>query len=319
MAGTTARTREARKEGALRTTSGSASANVSAPSKDGRETRDGDSTVQSLTRALQLLELLSDDDEGYRLVDLAARSGLSTSTVHRLLTTLEQRQFAHFDRERSLWYVGVRCFAVGAAFARRRRISELALPMMRRLSDLCGETINLGVVSDGQIVFASQVEGRFGSRALATPGQHAPLHGTAMGQAVLASRSEPDVMQYLRTFGLPRLTNNTIARPSRLHETLAEVRRRGYAVDDEQNAIGLCCIAAAIFDEHGRPFAAVSMAGSSQRLGRSRFDELGAWVRWAASEISVAYGGRCAALPCPPSMHAIPQPAESHVDTPASH
>lgn len=315
MAGTTTRTREARKEAAARAVAPAASAD--SPSREGRECRDGDSTVQSLTRALQLIELLSDDDEGYRLVDLAARSGLSTSTVHRLLTTLEQRQFVQFDRERSLWYVGVRCFSVGAAFARRRRISELALPVMQRLSALSGETVNLGVASDGQIVFACQAEGPHGSRALARPGQRAPLHGTAMGQAVLAAKSEPDVLQYLRTFGLPRLTNNTIARPSRLHETLAEVRRRGYAVDDEQNAVGLCCIAAAICDEHGRPFAAVSLAGSSQRIVRTRFDELGAWVRWAAAEISAAYGGRCTRVPCP-----MPVPAASlpfHAGAPESY
>ncbi|WP_455286830.1 IclR family transcriptional regulator [Cupriavidus necator] len=307
MSSTTTRTRAARKETATRATVAPA-ASADPPSREGRECRDGDSTVQSLTRALQLIELLSDDDEGYRLVDLAARSGLSTSTVHRLLTTLEQRQFVQFDRERSLWYVGVRCFSVGAAFARRRRISELALPVMQRLSALSGETINLGVASDGQIVFACQVEGRHGSRALARPGQRAPLHGTAMGQAVLAAKSEPDVLQYLRTFGLPRLTDNTIARPSRLHETLAEVRRRGYAVDDEQNALGLCCIAAAIYDEHGRPFAAVSLAGSSQRIVRARFDELGAWVRWAAAEISAAYGGRCTPVPCPQPMSAVSLP-----------
>src|SRR5262249_22625209 len=72
-------------------------------SKPTRANRDCDGTVQSLTRALQLLELLAGDDEGYRLVDIAARSGLSSSTAHRLLTTLEQRQFVQFDRETSLW------------------------------------------------------------------------------------------------------------------------------------------------------------------------------------------------------------------------
>ncbi|HSW15874.1 MAG TPA: helix-turn-helix domain-containing protein, partial [Ramlibacter sp.] len=104
------------------------------PSRTAKVTRidrDGDSTVQSLTRAMQLLELLAEDDEGFRLVDIAAHSGLSSSTAHRLLTTLEQRQFVQFDRETSLWYVGVRCFSVGAAFARRRRIAHLALPVMR--------------------------------------------------------------------------------------------------------------------------------------------------------------------------------------------
>ena len=157
--------------------------------------RDNDSTVQSLTRAMQLLELLAEDDEGFRLVDIAAHSGLSSSTAHRLLTTLEQRRFVQFDRETNLWYVGVRCFSVGAAFGRRRRIAHLALPVMRRLRDSTGESINLGIADLGDIVFVTQVESRELMRAIGKPGFRAPLHGTAMGQAILAAMSEEDVLQ----------------------------------------------------------------------------------------------------------------------------
>jgi IclR family acetate operon transcriptional repressor len=254
--------------------------------------RDSDGTVQSLTRAMQLLELLADDDEGYRLVDIAAHSGLSSSTAHRLLTTLEQRRFAQFDRETSLWYVGVRCFSVGAAFGRRRRITDLASPVMRRLRDSAGESINLGVADLGDIVFVTQVESREMVRAIGKPGFRAPLHGTAMGQAILAAMAEDDVLRYLRAYGLPRLTDNTIARASRLHEALGEVRRAGYAIDDEQNALGLRCIAAAIRDEHGQPFAAISLVGPTQRIKCTDFASLGAAVRAAADEITGCYGGR---------------------------
>jgi IclR family acetate operon transcriptional repressor len=89
-------------------TSHARSPKVSAPVT--RIDRSADGTVQSLTRAMQLLELLAEDDEGFRLVDIAAHSGLSTSTAHRLLTTLEQRQFVQFDRESSLWFVGCAAF-----------------------------------------------------------------------------------------------------------------------------------------------------------------------------------------------------------------
>jgi IclR family acetate operon transcriptional repressor len=266
------------------------------PAPAARPDRDPDGTVQSLTRALQLLELLAGDDDGYRLVDIVARSGLSSSTAHRLLTTLEQRQFAQFDRESSLWYVGVRCFSVGSAFARRRRISVLALPVMRRLRDRCNESVNLGIADLGDIVFVTQVESREVMRAIGKPGFRAPLHGTAMGQAILAAMAEDDVLQYLRTYGLPKLTPNTIARASRLHETLRDVRRVGFAIDDEQNVVGLRCIAAAIRDEHGQPFGAISLVGPTQRVKGADFDRIGVTVRAAADEITAAYGGR-AALP----------------------
>ena len=262
------------------------------PAKVTRIDRDSDGTVQSLDRALQLLELLAGDDEGYRLVDIAARSGLSSSTAHRLLTTLEQRQFVQFDRATNLWYVGVRCFAVGSAFARRRRISVLALPVMRRLRDSLNESVNLGIADLGDIVFVTQVESREVMRAIGKPGFRAPLHGTAMGQAILAAMTQDDVLLYLRTYGLPKLTPNTIARASRLHETLGDVRRAGYAVDDEQNAVGLRCVAAAIRDEHGQPFGAISLVGPTQRVRSADFERLGAAVRRAADEITAAYGGR---------------------------
>lgn len=262
-------------------------------SVDGRSDCDG--TVQALSRALQLLELLGDDTEGYRLVDLADRSGLAPSTVHRLLTTLQQHRFVQFERESNLWHVGARCFSVGATFARRRRIQELALPVMRRLRDLTRASVNLGLADEDDILFVGQVKGPTANEAVAELGQRIPLHGAAIGQAILAGWPEADVQRYLRTRGLPRFTRNTIARPSRLYEALATVRSAGYAVDDEQNAPGLRCIAAAIRDEHGRPFAALSVAGPSHCLPVDEFAALGARIRAASDEISAGFGGRAAA------------------------
>src|SRR6202042_2702319 len=87
-----------------------------------------DGGVQSVDRALLIIETLAEDDEGYRLTDLAVRTGLSPSTVHRLLTALEKRRFVQFDRAESKWHVGARSFTVGATFARRRNFSAQALP-----------------------------------------------------------------------------------------------------------------------------------------------------------------------------------------------
>lgn len=258
--------------------------------------READGTVQSLVRALGLLELLAEDDDGYRLVDLAERAGLSTSTTHRLLTTLEQKRFVHFDRAANLWHVGVQCFAVGAAFGRRRNITALALPVMQRLRDATGETVNLGLGDQGDLVILAQVESRQLMRAMGKPGGRMPLACTAMGQAILAAMPEQDVSDYLRTYGLPRLTPNSIARPTKLHAALAEARRAGYAVDHEENAVGLRCVAAVIHNEYGRPYAAVSIAGPTVRVTLSRLPELGAQVVEASREIAVAIGGRPPAL-----------------------
>lgn len=254
--------------------------------------READGTVQSLVRALRLLELLAEDDDGYRLVDLAQRAGLSTSTTHRLLTTLEQKRFVQFDREANLWHVGVQTFAVGAAFGRRRSIATLALPVMRRLRDLTGETVNLGLADQGDVVFLTQVESREVMRAMGKPGGRLPLACTAMGQAILAAMSESRVSDYLQRYGLPRLTPNSISRPGKLHEALEKVRRTGYAVDHEENVAGLRCVAAVICNEVAEPVAALSIAGPTVRITLGRVPEIGQQVSAAAREVSSAIGGR---------------------------
>src|SRR6267142_1983735 len=128
-------------------------------SADGEpDARDGG--VQSVDRALSIIETLAEDDEGYRLSDLAIRTGLSTSTVHRLLGTLENRRFVQFDRTESKWHVGARCFTVGATFARRRNFSAQAVPYLRKLRDLTRETANLAVVDDEFIVVLTRMESR---------------------------------------------------------------------------------------------------------------------------------------------------------------
>lgn len=262
---------------------------------------DADGVVQSLNRALKLLELLAEDDDGYRLVDLAERAGLSASTTHRLLTTLEQKRFVQFDREANLWHVGVQCFAVGAAFARRRNIATLAAPVMRRLRDTTGETVNLGLADQGDVVFLGQVESRELMRAMGKPGGRMPLACTAMGQAILAAMTDEDVSDYVQRYGLPRRTPSSIARPTKLHEALAEARRTGYAVDHEENAVGLRCVAAVIHNEYGRPHAAVSIAGPTVRVTLGRLPELGAQVVAASREITAAIGGHAPAPPRQPT------------------
>jgi IclR family transcriptional regulator, acetate operon repressor len=248
--------------------------------------------VQSLGRAIDILEVLAEDDEGFRLIDLAERVGLSPSTTHRLLTTLEQRSFVQSDRTDNLWHIGVGCFAVGATFLRRRNVVAQALPFMRRLRDEAGETVNLGVEQDGEVVFLTQVESREVMRAITRPGGRSAMHCSGMGKALLAAAGDDALAAILRKRGLRRVTPHTIVRPTALRADLEATRRRRYAVDDEENSVGLRCIASAIFDEHEQPFAAVSLAGPKVRLSDERIQALGPTVASIAAEITRALGGR---------------------------
>ena len=126
--------------------------------------------VQSLVRALGIINQLAAVDEGMSLTNIAESVRLPPSTVHRLLTTLEQERYVHFDHERRLWSVGVQAFVAGAAFLKTRNLVGVARPYMRALMNESAETVNLAVEDEYEAVYLAQVECRQMMRALARPG-----------------------------------------------------------------------------------------------------------------------------------------------------
>jgi IclR family acetate operon transcriptional repressor len=250
----------------------------------------GSGQVQSLDRALSILERLAEAD-GMTLTDLAQSVGLAPSTTHRLLTTLQQRRFADFDEDYSVWVIGVGAFNVGNAFLRNRRIVTLGRPVMRRLMEDVGETVNLAVEDKDELVYVTQFESHAPMRAFFRPGRRAPMHASAIGKAMLAESDDDFLTEYLHRKGMPRFTDKTIVDPARLRAELAQVRERGWAVDDEEHTVGMRCVAATIHNEHGEVIAGVSLSGPSVRVTETRLGELGARVVHAANQITEQIGG----------------------------
>jgi IclR family acetate operon transcriptional repressor len=254
--------------------------------------RNGGDQVQSLARALTLLNRIAESSgEGASLTELAQQVGLPASTAHRLLTTLEQERYVRFDPEGRLWSVGVQAFVTGCTFTKSRSLVSLARPHMRNLMEESGETVNLGVMDEGQAVYLSQVECRQMMRAFARPGSRVPLHCSAIGKAILSATPDKTLSKILHQRGMPCLTVKTITSPAALRGNLEHIRATGYAVDDEEHAVGLRCIAAPIFDETGDVIAAISASGPTARISEERMLQLGAMVAQAARGISSDMGG----------------------------
>ena len=247
--------------------------------------------VKSLVRALALVNRLAEGDEGVSLTDVAQQVGLSPSTAHRLLTTLEQERYVHFDPERRLWSVGVQAFMSGNAFLKTRDIVAVARPHMRALMEESQETVNLAVEDQSAAVYLAQVECRQMMRSFARPGGRVPLHCSSVGKALLSTMSDAQLSKVLHHQGLPRVTLKTINTPKVLREDLARSRERGYALDDEEHAVGLRCIAAVVFDEHAQAIAAVSLSGPMARIPDERIPVLGERVRSRAGMITAQFGG----------------------------
>ncbi|MGD1878648.1 MAG: IclR family transcriptional regulator [Kiloniellaceae bacterium] len=250
----------------------------------------GGGQVQSLDRALSILERLAAAD-GMPQPDQAQSVGLAPSPTHRLLTTLQQRRFADFDEEYSVWVIGVGAFNVGNAFLRNRRIVTLGRPVMRRLMEDVGETVNLAVEDQNELVYVTQFESHAPMRAFFRPGRRAPMHASAVGKAMLAEMDEATVAALLHRKGMPRFTDKTLVDPAALRAELVRVRERGWAVDDEEHTVGMRCVAATIHNEHGEVIAGVSLSGPSVRVTEARLGELGARVVRAANQITEQIGG----------------------------
>jgi IclR family acetate operon transcriptional repressor len=250
-----------------------------------------DGGVQSVDRALLIIETLAEDDEGYRLTDLAVRTGLSPSTVHRLLTTLEKRRFVQFDRGESTWHIGAQSFAVGSTFVRRRNFVTQALPYLRKLRDQTRETANLAVVDDGAMVVLTRVESREIMRSVTKAGGRVPMVASGLGKALLATYSEQDVFAIIQRDGMPRLTSKSIVRAGELCKSLHDIRRQGYSVDDEEALIGLRCVSAVVYDDCSEPLAAISVSGKASRVPNDRLPILGKLVQEVAAELTTALRG----------------------------
>ncbi len=247
--------------------------------------------VQSLVRALALVNRVAAADDGVTLTELAQQVGLSSSTAHRLLTTLEQERYVHFDPERRLWTVGVQAFVTGSAFLKTRSLVGAARPQMRMLMEESEETVNLAIEDEAEAIYLSQVECRQMMRAFARPGGRVPLHCSSVGKALLSAMPDSKLAKVLHRHGLPRVTIKTLNTTAALRADLATARERGYALDDEEHAVGLRCIAAVIFNENADAVAAVSLSGPMARIPDERIPLLGQLVRGRADAITAQLGG----------------------------
>ncbi|SCB32851.1 transcriptional regulator, IclR family [Rhizobium multihospitium] len=249
------------------------------------------SSVQVLDRSLKLLELVAEAD-GAVLTDLADRSAMAPSTVHRLLTSLAQHGMVAHDDETGAWTIGVKAFEIGTAYLRFRKLGTISRPFLKRLMEESGETANIAIEEDGDVVFISQAESHAPMRAFFRPGRRGPIHASGIGKAILSTWADSQIEALLAGRSLQHFTDKTRDTLPKLLTDMAEIRSRGWSIDDEEHTLGMRCVAAPIFDEYGEAVAGISISGPAVRLPDDKVAALGPVVRAAAGELTKAMGGK---------------------------
>ena len=245
-------------------------------------------TIKSLDRALGVLAELA-RVENASLSELAQRMGESPATLYRVLTTFSLHGMVESDEATQTWHIGPDAFLIGSVFLRRTGLIEVSRPILRRLMEETGETANLGIEKNDAVLFISQVETHAPIRAFFPPGTLSPLHASGIGKVLLAYAPDASVARFAAA-GMEHFTENTKSNLAELSADLAEIRTRGYSLDEQERTLGMRCIAAPIRNVYAEVVAGLSVSGPTSRLTPDQIAPLSRAVKKAADAVSMAMG-----------------------------
>lgn len=240
--------------------------------------------VQSLERALDILEVLSRSEREMGVTEISPAVGLANGTTHRLLSTLTRRGYARQVSGTRKYTLGPRTITL--ASSGRERLGPLARPFLEELMEISQESSNLAALDRNSVVYISQVPASRMVRMFTEPGNRVPAHASGTGKALLAHQPPEVVDSILGKGELPRFTAHTITDVNQLKDELERIRERGYAVDSEEAEEGVRCLAAPVLGAEGRVVAAMSISGPTSRLDQTRLEELVPHIKRISNDLS---------------------------------
>ncbi|WP_425058749.1 HTH-type transcriptional regulator XynR [Sporomusa carbonis] len=246
--------------------------------------------LQSVDNALRILELFSDNVGELGVTEISRKLEIGRSTAHRLLTTLENRNFVEQNQTTGKYKLGIKIVNLGAHILGSLNVIKECRPFLEQVSKATGETCHLAFLSNGEdITFVDKVPGKNPAIMSSMVGLKMPAHVTGTGKAILAFLPENELERYFRKAQLKRYTPNTITDPQELRKYLEIVRQQGYSEDQQESDEGLTCFAAPVRDFTGKVIAAMSVSGAASRVNTRR-DELVREIKKAAEQASRACG-----------------------------
>jgi DNA-binding IclR family transcriptional regulator len=250
----------------------------------------GELILTTLDKGLTILETLAEHPgDGLTLTELGRAIGMHRSTLFRFLATLRARGYVERDPATDRYRLGVGALTLTSAFLNNLDLRQIARPFLQDLCDRTQELVHLTRMDRDEVVTIDRIEGNQPVSLQTDIGARRPAYCTASGKVFLAYLPAAETDRILAR-GMDRNTATTITTPAEMHEHLAEARRQGYAVDDEERIDGVRCVASPIFDLDGNLTGTLSIAAPTVRTSRERLDRLGEAVRDAAAALSRQLG-----------------------------
>lgn len=247
-------------------------------------------TVQSVDRALTILNILKEHPKGLGVTELSHRLNVSKSTVHRLLSSLLLQGFVKQDVENDRYLLGLKLIELGEVVSSHLNIRKTAAPYLNQLAETTGETVHLVMMDQSEIVYIDKTESEATIRMFSRIGKRAPMHCTGVGKAILAFLPEEKIDEVLTERPMTKFTENTITDQAEMKKHLQEIRSRGVSFDLEEHEEGIQCAAAPLFNFHGDVVGGISVAGPIMRVDDKKLEHLAVEVKKVSQEISSLLG-----------------------------
>jgi DNA-binding IclR family transcriptional regulator len=247
--------------------------------------------IQAVDHALDLLEQFQGDVDELGVTELSKRLKLHKNNVFRLLATLESRSYIEQNRVTENYRLGLKTLELGQTFIKQMGLLRQSRPVLEALVKECNETTYVAILKDSYIVYLDVVETDMTVRVVPRVGSRLPAYCTAAGKIQLAYMTDEELDHYLPTKELKAYTANTITDRDAFKAHLRKIADQGYALDNEEMDIGVCCVGAPIRDYTRRIIGAVSISGPSMRFSPERIEkELIPLVKRAGEDISTKLG-----------------------------
>jgi IclR family pca regulon transcriptional regulator len=233
--------------------------------------------VQSLEKGFRVLQAFTSEEPELVLADVARRAGLDNATTFRLLNTLVMLGYVSKVVDSRRFRLSLRCLDLGFNAIAHSDLRQIARPILRTLVGTVNEAASIGVLEGNEVVYVERVQAGLARLGVDVRiGNRVPVHSTAIGQALLAFQPRQMQIDILKSAPRIKRTEKTVTDLNALLKRLATVRRRGYAVSDQENVTGLCVLAAPVTDVDNMPIAAVSVAAPTLRISAVKLEQAGA-------------------------------------------
>ncbi|WP_046174550.1 IclR family transcriptional regulator [Domibacillus indicus] len=246
--------------------------------------------IQSVERALKILDLFDERDRELTITEISKRMNLHKSTVHSLLKTLQVQRYIKQDADTGKYSLGLKLFERGSMAAGHLDLRNVARKHLEKLSSTTNLTLHLVILDGQEGVYIDKVEGSGVTVVYSRVGRRVPLHTSAVGKSLVATKSDEELNRLLEGYQYTRPTEKSIRSKEEFLAVIEQVRINGYSVDNEENEPGIFCMAVPIKDYSGKAIAAISMSMPSSKMNEETLQKYTEMLKECTAKISQELG-----------------------------